>query len=895
MTKTNTRFIALLLAIITAMSVTTSMTLTVAAAETKLTASANSEDEDDNDDLDENDDEKLFYVDDESGAEFETDGQYWKDATGEVIYEMIYRCIDHLADESWVGSVFSMGGLVVFKSIYDAVNPKTYEPSADTKVILEAIEELSDKVSADHNEAMKAFERLDLNISTQAFRGSVDELIDSNTQVIDTLKQYNITTDTEKKGVLTKAEYNAYKKALSNSELDFSKLEKKMTAMTNFLKGAKYQNNNTPGYNSYVDYLLAQVNSKNSSHTFSKAADLKTASKAMKKEIKNMQGTCILYAATLATIAHLQYKVDEYDQKHDAAIATTQAQKTEAKEAKKQMIKTRDERLAQIKEKTDIARKYYKKAIIYINKAGVAKVKIGDSEKTFPTFGDAWGTAFNSGKKFTVTLLKDIKADAARGLNEAGLGANFGFNSNGGLISKEDKDATIDLNKHTIECGTKAFSFADVELKSNLTIKNGTIKNATRIINLDNTDKNKETNVVIDSVKIQGCRNTALYFNCYQDTNLVLKNSEISDTAKGSGIFEKWHLKYQISNTTFKNNKGEYGGAFHGNYATDGSYVKNCTLTGNEADKTGGALYCVYNVTDSTFKNNKAKDGKGGAFAYWGSVKNCTFEGNSATDQGGAVWVQADVTGCTFKNNRAGGNGGALFVQSKNKTVNNCTFDGNSSSSNGGALAYDLDGNCTKNCTFKNNTSSYDGGGLYVPCDQDAKVEYCTFDGNNSGANGGAISVCAHTDLTLTGSTITNNRAHGKGGGVYLGALSFSDHHFTNVTITGNWSDVHGSGIYCNTMTGAAADVAVHGSVIIRNNGSENAYMVQAAGKKSMFYTKSNFDSANSSIYVCSSTNSDIAVVDLNMKAHEGAFHSDKGRRLYRGTFHNYTLYLDDC
>ena len=894
MTRTKTRLIAILLAIITTLSVTSSMTFTAAAAETKPSESAISED--DNDDLDEDDDERLFYIDeDDSSVEFETDGQYWKDAAGEVIYEMIYRCIDRLADDSWVGSVFSMGGLVIFKSIYDAVNPNSYEPSADTKLVLEAIKELSDKVSANHDEAMRAFDKLDLNISTQAFRGSVDELIDSNTQVIDTLKQYNITTNTEKNGVITKAEYNAYKKALSNSELDFSKLEKKLIAMTNFLKGAKYQNNNTPGYNSYVDYLLAQINSKNSSHTFSKAADLKTASKAMKKEIKSMQGTCILYAATLATIAHLQYKVDEYDQKHDAAIATTQAQKTEAKEAKAQMIKTRDERLAQIKEKTDIARKYYKKAIIYINKAGVAKVKIGDSEKTFASFGDAWGTAFNSGKKFTITLLKDVKADAARGLNEAGLGSDFGFNNGGGLISKEGKDATIDLNNHKIECGSKAFSFADVELNSTISIKNGTIKNATRIINVDDTNKDKAATVNIDNLKMIGCKNTAIYFHCYQNTALNLKNSEISDTAKGCGINVTFHLKYNIVNTTFKNNKGEYGGAMHGYYATDGSCLKNCTFIGNEADKTGGALYCVYNVTDSTFKNNKAKDGKGGAFAYWGSVTNCTFENNSATDQGGAVWVQSNVNGCTFKNNKAGGNGGALFVQSKNKTVSNCTFEGNHSNQNGGALAYDLDGNCTKNCTFRNNSSGYDGGGLYVPTDQDAKVEYCTFDGNNSGADGGAISVCAHTDLTLTGSTIKNNRAHGKGGGVYLGALSFSDHHFTNVTITGNWSDVHGSGIYCNTMTGAAADVAVHGSVIIRNNGSENAYMVQAAGKKSMFYTKSNFDSANSSIYVCSSTNSDIAVVDLNMKAHEGAFHSDKGRRLYRGTFHNYTLYLDKC
>jgi parallel beta-helix repeat protein/predicted outer membrane repeat protein len=896
MTKTRTRVIALILAIITAISVGSSLVFTATAVTTKSTVSTSKEieDEDENDDLDEDDDEKLFYVDedDEGGAEFETDGQYWKDAAGEVIYEMIYRCIDHLADSSWVGSVFSMGGLVVFKSIYDAINPKNNEPSPDTKLVLDAVEKLSDKVSENHNEAMKAFDKLDMNVSTQGFRSSIDDLTDSNKQVVDSLKQYSIKTDTKSKDVISKSQYNAYVKALKNAELDFSTLQKKLTSVNNFLKGYKYQNEKNPGYISYVDYLLTKVSEKNASHTFSKAADLKTAAKGMKREIKSMQGTCIAYGATLAEITHLQYKVDEYEQAQAEKNASTEEEKEDAADLKKQMTDTRDERLKQIKDMTDVARKYYKKAIIYINRAGVAKVKIGEAEKTFPSFGDAWGTAMHSGKKFTVTLIKDVTADAARGLNEAGLGSDYGFNGNGGLIAKDDKEEILDLNKHKIDCTRKAFTFADIELNSNITIKNGTITNATRIINFDNTDKDKSAKITIDNVKMLGCKNNAIYFNCYKDTTLTLKNSEISNTAKGCAIYVKWHLKYQIENTAFNNNKGEYGAAMHGTYATDGSYLRKCSFTGNEADKSGGALYSVYNVSDSTFKNNKAKDGKGGAFAYWGSVTNCTFEGNTATDQGGAVWVQADVNGCTFKNNSANGNGGALFVQSKNKTVNGCKFEGNSGH-NGGALAYDYDGNCTKNCTFKGNKASGDGGGLYIPTDQNGKVESCTFESNTAGSDGGAISVCAHTDLTLTGSTITNNRAHGKGGGVYLGALSFNDHHFTNVTITGNWSDVHGSGIYCNTMTAAAADVAVHGSVIIRNNGSENAYMVQAAGKKAMFYTKSNFDSGRSSIYVCSSTNSDIAVVDLNMKAHEGAFHSDKGRRLYRGSWHNYTLYLD--
>ena len=45
----------------------------------------------------------------------------------------------------------------------------------------------------------------------------------------------------------------------------------------------------------------------------------------------------------------------------------------------------------------------------------------------------------------------------------------------------------------------------------------------------------------------------------------------------------------------------------HGYYATDGSYLKDCTFIGNEADKSGGALYSVYNVSTSAFKDNNPK------------------------------------------------------------------------------------------------------------------------------------------------------------------------------------------------------------------------------------------------------------------------------------------------
>ena len=141
--------------------------------------------------------------------------------------------------------------------------------------------------------------------------------------------------------------------------------------------------------------------------------------------------------------------------------------------------------------------------------------------------------------------------------------------------------------------------------------------------------------------------------------------------------------------------------------------------------------------------------------------------------------------------------------------------------------------------------------------------------------------------------TITGNRAGCNGGGIYLGALTTSNHHLTNVTITGNSAN-HGGGIYCSAGAFKAADTCLHGIVNIKDNNGDNAYLVNDSGKKALLYTKGDFDRSNSTVYVSSSSRSDIAVVDLDSKSHESSFHADYGRRLYRGTMYNGTLYLDD-
>ncbi len=887
MKNTKTRFIALFLTIVTVFSVMSATAVSASAAVytktpfkilniAKVNAKVNTPaDEEEEDDLEE---EEAFYKEDDTGLDFDLDV---KDSLGEVMYEMIYRMIDHLADDHWIGSVFTMGGLVVFKSIYDAIGLKKHEPSPDTEMILDAVDKLSEKVSENHDEAMKSLKKINANIDTKDFRKQADQIVSDYSEVSKVIDASGIKAD-QTEGILTKSQYNAYKTALSSRELDFSTLQKNYDNMEKFISGKNFTADKKAGYISYADYVVAKIDDQNSSHDFNRAADLKSAIKNIRKEVNSINNACLIDCATIATIANMEYKIAEYEEVNGI----------KEKDKENPPVNRLKKRLKQLDTTTTNMRKFYVKACKYIKKLGEAKVKFGSVEKTFSRFGDAWATAYKSGNNATITLLKDVKADSAKGLNIAGLGNDYGFNDQGGLIAKDGKNITIDFNKRTIDCSYKAFNFFNIESTANVTLKNGTVKNATRGIHVDNVDKNITVNVNLDKMTLTGCKDCALYFNTYYQTSLSLNNSVIKDTAKDGAIVAKWHLKYNITGTTFENNKSGYGGAMYVQYSADGSSVDRCTFTGNEADKDGGALYNVYNVTNSTFKNNKAKGGDGGASSYGSNISNCTFEGNSATGQGGAVWIQANVKGCTFKNNRADGNGGAMFVYSKNRHVENCAFL-NNSGANGGGLAYALDGNYTKNCSFKGNSAAGDGGGLYIPCDQDAAIEGSCFENNSAAADGGGICVCAHSDATLNVVTLKGNRAN-NGGGIYLGALTANDHHFTSVTITNNSARSHGGGLYANAGAFKAADIKLNGGIQIHSNGSENAYLVKDSAKKSFLKTTSKFDSGRSTIFITSSTNSDIAVVDLNMKAHAVAFHADKGRKMYRGTFHCYTLYLND-
>ena len=269
------------------------------------------------------------------------------------------------------------------------------------------------------------------------------------------------------------------------------------------------------------------------------------------------------------------------------------------------------------------------------------------------------------------------------------------------------------------------------------------------------------------------------------------------------------------------------------------------------------------NLKNCTVKNVAGGSGINSKNYLKASLENCKFEKCYSPKYGGAVCVMraknVDFKNCTFTENKAKLYGGAIYAEGSPLKINGCTF--------------------TKNSIEKSS-----GGAVYT--EADAFVKGCTFTGNNAPRNGGAICTICNTKLVLEDSKFTGNNAR-NGSAVYLCSLFTTHHEFKDVNFTKN--------LGFNTVYAAsgkfkfdAADIDLRGYIICSDNEGIGIQLTKKGGK-AMLFTKSDFNSSASKVYVYSNQH-DVAVVDLNQKAHESAFASKAD--IYRGTFHNYTLYF---
>ena len=227
--------------------------------------------------------------------------------------------------------------------------------------------------------------------------------------------------------------------------------------------------------------------------------------------------------------------------------------------------------------------------------------------------------------------------------------------------------------------------------------------------------------------------------------------------------------------------------------------MTSVTASNNSASN-GGVVYISTNgeltVLESVFTKNKATSNGGAIFADRAEV---TVEGGSFSENtaklGGAILVRMatlEIKASAFNNNEATGNGGAIVTQGSAVTVSgDSSFVGNKATGHAGAIYVtyfdeEIGGETPETVTHYGSLNMTDG----------------SFEGNTA-MGGGAVSIRTNCSATFTGTEFINNSVidnvgdsvdgDGEGGGaVYVGYGSLT---LTDVTMTGNRAEMFGGAV----------------------------------------------------------------------------------------------------
>lgn len=255
-------------------------------------------------------------------------------------------------------------------------------------------------------------------------------------------------------------------------------------------------------------------------------------------------------------------------------------------------------------------------------------------------------------------------------------------------------------------------------------------------------------------------------------------------SSNGGGIYMSGGSLTVNGNTVMDGNKADSGNG-GGVYMADGTLTINASRTlaadGNSA-RSGGVIYMVK-----------------GSMISNGTIKAGVTKANTASENGGAIYLNSGnltLNDGSFLNNSAK-SGGSIYMGGGTFTLNGtATISGNKATAGDGGGMY-LGGGTFKvvsagvinlGTTGASNTATGDGGGLY--CAGTFNVEGSALISYNSAANGGGVCV-SNGSVSLAagkGSVINNNTASNMGGGLYVvntGArksASFQGGTFTNNT-----------------------------------------------------------------------------------------------------------------
>ena len=295
-----------------------------------------------------------------------------------------------------------------------------------------------------------------------------------------------------------------------------------------------------------------------------------------------------------------------------------------------------------------------------------------------------------------------------------------------------------------------------------------------------------------------------------------------SFTLSGNAAIENCIAKISAANDTATKTSG-CGGAVYleeGTVSIYGGYVRN-----NQSERDGAGVYLAngsLTVSGGMVENNTAKQNGGGAYLQSGTFSMGDLMGDEATvrataisgnhaENGAGVYLAGgtpDLNCGTLSGNTASGNGGGIYIDKQNVTLNPVAavnITGNNAANGAGIYIAGTEGrkdasfglreNCKGTVILSGNTASGNGGAVCI--------RYGSFlqnSGNititgNKAAYGGGVAVL-EGDFQMSGGAIGSengtNAASQSGGGVYVSGGSVT---LDGGTIAYNTARMQGGGI----------------------------------------------------------------------------------------------------
>ena len=225
-------------------------------------------------------------------------------------------------------------------------------------------------------------------------------------------------------------------------------------------------------------------------------------------------------------------------------------------------------------------------------------------------------------------------------------------------------------------------------------------------------------------------------------------------------------------------NISDSGGGLHVWWGAQGSTIRNCHISGNQAYYGAGTFLRTTVLFDNcTFLRNvclarSGVVGKGGGAYVWQNsteFRACSFTANTA-GRGGALLISSAspmVVESTFRSNSATDGGAVFCVNGGTPSFVRCILQGNRADPGGGGAVF-CDGYNSAlrprfdNCLISQNRAVW-GAGIYTAADVRLEIAHCTIAHNTASMEAGGVRSSRAYESFIENSILYFNRdAHGR-------------------------------------------------------------------------------------------------------------------------------------